>query len=126
MLVDRQGMLTGIFTDSDLARLFEHHRDCELDGPVSSVMTHRPLCVPAGSMMTDAVSIMAERKISELPVIDAEGRPLGLIDITDVVALLPKETLPEITDSPRPQKHPNLPNTAAWRVIHEPESGDET
>ena len=42
-------------------------------------------------MMVDAVAIMAERKISELPVVDAEGRPVGLIDITDVVALLPKE-----------------------------------
>ena len=126
MLVDRQGVLTGIFTDSDLARLFEHRRDRELDGPVSSVMTHHPLCVPAGSMMTDAVAIMAERKISELPVIDADGRPLGLIDITDVVALLPKEGLPEITDLSRRQKHPNLPNTSALRVIHEPEAGDES
>ena len=42
-------------------------------------------------MMVDAVAIMAERKISELPVVDAEGQPVGLIDITDVVALLPKE-----------------------------------
>ena len=42
-------------------------------------------------MMIDAVAIMAERKISELPVVDADGKPVGLIDITDVVALLPKE-----------------------------------
>ena len=34
---------------------------------------------------------MAQRKISELPVVDAAGRPLGLIDITDVVGLLPRE-----------------------------------
>jgi arabinose-5-phosphate isomerase len=125
MLVDRHGILTGIFTDSDLARLFEHHRDGELDGPVSRVMTAHPLCVSAGSMMTDAVAIMAERKISELPVVDAEGRPLGLIDITDVVALLPKETLPEMADLPRRQKHPNLPNVSSLRVIHEPEAGEE-
>ena len=37
---------------------------------------------------------MAERKISELPVVDAQGRPVGLIDITDVVGLLPRETAP--------------------------------
>ncbi len=42
-------------------------------------------------MMTDAVAIMAERKISELPVVDADGRPVGLIDITDVVGLFPGE-----------------------------------
>ena len=44
-------------------------------------------------MMIDAVAIMAGRKISELPVVDADGRPVGLIDITDVVALLPEGNL---------------------------------
>ena len=34
-------------------------------------MTVNPRTVAAGSMLTDAVAIMAERKISELPVIDA-------------------------------------------------------
>ena len=76
-------------------------------------------------MMTDAVAIMAERKISELPVVDADGRPLGLIDITDVVALLPKETLPDASDLPSRQKHPSLPNAASLRVVHEPEAGEE-
>ncbi len=91
MLVDVDGKLSGVFTDSDLARLFEHHRDRDLDGPMRDVMTKNPLCVTAGSMMTDAVAIIATRKISELPVVNSDGRPVGVIDITDVVALLPKE-----------------------------------
>ena len=98
MLVDAQGVLTGIFTDSDLARLFEQRRDKDLDGPIRNVMTGDPLRAQAGSMMTDAVAIMAERKISELPVVDGCNRPIGLIDITDVVALLPKE--PPASQSP--------------------------
>jgi arabinose-5-phosphate isomerase len=91
MLVDEHGRLSGIFTDSDLARMFEHRRDDELDHPICSVMTKNPLRVEVGSMMVDAVAIMAGRKISELPVVDAAGKPVGLLDITDVVALLPKE-----------------------------------
>ena len=42
-------------------------------------------------MMIEAVAIVAKRKISELPVVDAAGRPVGLIDVTDVVGLLPAE-----------------------------------
>ena len=34
--------------------------------------------------MIDAVAAMAQGKISELPVVDAEDRPVGLIDVTDV------------------------------------------
>jgi CBS domain-containing protein len=56
-------------------------------------MIRGPATVPQGSMMLDAVAIMAERKISELPVIDDRGRPRGMIDITDVVALFPEARL---------------------------------
>ena len=93
MLVDEQGQLAGIFTDSDLARLFEANRDAALDQPICNVMTSRPRSVPLGSMMLDAVAIMAERKISELPVIDANARPQGMLDITDVVGLFPEAAL---------------------------------
>jgi arabinose-5-phosphate isomerase len=91
MLVDAAGVLSGIFTDSDLARLFEQRRDAELDRPIGCVMTRRPLRIAAGAWIAEAVALLAERKISELPVVDAEDKPLGLIDITDVVALLPRE-----------------------------------
>lgn len=90
MLTDAAGKLAGIFTDSDLARLFESRRDAALDGPIAAVMTARPCTVPEGSMMVDAMAIMAERKISELPVVDASGRPLGMLDITDVVGVFPE------------------------------------
>jgi len=89
MLIDEQGMLTGLFTDSDLARLLEDRRDPYIDGPVSAVMTRSPKSIQSGSMMTDAVEILVEKKISELPVVDANGRPAGLIDVTDVVGWLP-------------------------------------
>jgi len=109
MLTDECGVLTGVFTDSDLARLLETRRDRCIDGPVREVMTHRPRTVRAGSSMGDALEILAERKISELPVIDADGRPCGMLDITDVVGLLPREVsaaetaeadLPDETDAP--------------------------
>ncbi len=90
MIVDHDGGLRGIFTDSDLARLFESRRDGLLDGPIRRVMTEHPTTVPQGSMMNDAVAIMAERRLSELPVIDTAGRPVGLLDITDIVGLYPE------------------------------------
>ena len=84
MLVDDSGRLSGFFTDSDFRRLFQRRQEASLDGPMRGVMTARPVTVPLGAMLTDAEAILAERKISELPVVDADGRPLGLIDITDL------------------------------------------
>jgi arabinose-5-phosphate isomerase len=107
MLVDAAGRLSGVFTDSDLAKLFERRRDREFDGPVREVMTARPITVPLGLQMADAVAIMAQRKISELPVVDGEGRPVGLVDITDVVGLLPPE--PNPADDPTVPVRPTVP-----------------
>jgi arabinose-5-phosphate isomerase len=103
MLTDSQGCLTGVFTDSDLARLLENRKDFCIDGPVADVMTRGPRSVPAGTMMPDAIRMLAERKISELPVVDQAGRPVGMIDITDVVAWLPEPpTASEPEETPIP------------------------
>jgi arabinose-5-phosphate isomerase len=91
MLTDSEGRLCGLFTDSDLARLIEERRDTALDRPIREVMTAHPITVSPGSRVIDAVEILRKHKISELPVVDALGQPLGLIDITDVIGFLPVE-----------------------------------
>jgi arabinose-5-phosphate isomerase len=91
MLTDDDGRLIGLFTDSDLARLFEQHKDAAFDRPIREVMTPMPLMVPVGTRLTDAVDILRNRKISELPVVDAAGKPVGLIDITDLIGLVSRE-----------------------------------
>lgn len=87
MLTDSDGVLCGIFTDSDLARLFEQRRDAALDRPIREVMTQRPITVPIGARVIEALAIVRQRKISELPVVDSAGRPAGLLDITDLIGV---------------------------------------
>jgi arabinose-5-phosphate isomerase len=116
MLIDAERHLVGIFTDSDLARLFEHRRDGDLDRPIRQVMTCKPLRVAVGTMMVEAVAIMAERKISELPVVDDAGHPVGLLDITDIVSLLPK-------DSAKAEVTPVAVRTTTLRVVREHDEG---
>lgn len=120
MLVDERGRLSGLFTDSDLARLFEQRRDPELDGPIRAVMTPNPVSVRLGSMMVDAVTVMADRKISELPVVAVDGTPAGMIDITDVVGLFPQDdALRDFSVAPTSAR-------SICRVFPEPDEGAET
>jgi arabinose-5-phosphate isomerase len=91
MLTDQGGRLCGLFTDSDLARLFEQRRDAALDLPIREVMTGDPLTVPQGARVADAIEVLCRHKISELPVVDACGRPVGLLDITDLIGLVPAD-----------------------------------
>jgi arabinose-5-phosphate isomerase len=87
MLTDAAGRLCGLFTDSDLARLFERRDDAALDRPIREVMTARPITVPVGARVAEALELLRRRKISELPVVDSDGRPVGLLDITDLIGL---------------------------------------
>jgi arabinose-5-phosphate isomerase len=91
LIVDDQDRLVGIFTDSDLARLFERRRDDHLDRSIAEVMTTDPIQVVVGSSVAEAVELMKSRKISELPVVDRGGRPVGLIDLTDLIGLVPTD-----------------------------------
>lgn len=91
MLVDTDGRLSGLFTDSDLARLLEQRRDGQLDRPIAEVMTTGPITLSDSAILSEAVQILSQRHLSELPVVDEEGRPAGLLDITDVIGLMPAE-----------------------------------
>ncbi|MFO0528863.1 MAG: SIS domain-containing protein [Planctomycetota bacterium] len=89
LVTDLQGQLAGIFTDSDLARLLEKHRDEMLDRPIAEVMTPRPVTVSADESVVKAVELLARKNIREIPVVDQQNQPVGLSDITDVIGLLP-------------------------------------
>lgn len=89
ILTSDDGKLVGLFTDSDLARLFEARHDAALDAPIAEVMTRHPVTITADTRLAEAVELMSLRKISELPVVDPEGIPIGLVDITDLIGWEP-------------------------------------
>ena len=91
MIVDPAGRLVGLFTDSDLARIFEQRADPLLDAPIQRVMTQHPIVIDRTARMSEALAILRSRKISELPVVDGEGRPVGMLDITDLIGLEPPD-----------------------------------
>jgi arabinose-5-phosphate isomerase len=91
LIEDDETHLLGIFTDSDLARLFEKRREADLDRPVGEIMTVNPKRVRVGSMLGDAVELLKKHRISELPVVDRNNHLVGLIDVTDLIGLVPAE-----------------------------------
>ena len=93
MLVDDAGKLQGIFTDSDLAKLLERRLDQTLDEPISQMMIRKFSAVESNALATDALTILAQKKISELPVVDFEDKPIGMIDVTDLIGFIDSKEL---------------------------------
>ena len=86
IVVNAQGLLAGIFTDGDLRRRLRQSADF-LDMPMSEVMTPNPKRVDAQALASEALALMNRHRIDELPVVDSNSRPVGLIDVQDVVSL---------------------------------------
>ncbi|MBM7113976.1 KpsF/GutQ family sugar-phosphate isomerase [Archangium primigenium] len=84
-VVDRHGRLVGIFTDGDLRRLVEQgHTDFQR--PLREVMGKRPRCVGPEVLVLEATRMMREARVDQLPVVDAEGKAVGLLDVQDLLA----------------------------------------
>ncbi len=86
ILTDADGRLSGVFTDGDLRRLIL--RDpAELERPIADVMTRSPRTLPERAIVRDAVNLVREARQDEIPIVDDAGRPIGLLDVQDLIAL---------------------------------------
>jgi arabinose-5-phosphate isomerase len=83
-VVDGRGRLMGIFTDGDLRRHVEED-DQLLHKPVKDVMTKNPTAILHDKLAVEAFSLLKDKKIDELPVVDHHEKAVGLLDIQDLL-----------------------------------------
>lgn len=83
-VVDGGGRLIGFISDGDLRRFFEHEGNRALSLRATDCMTPAPLTIGPKELATEALSLMESRRITSLPVIDAEGRLAGVVHIHDL------------------------------------------
>ncbi len=87
-VVGSEGVLIGIVTDGDLRRTIEQKAESGLDGlRAEEMMTKAPVTTLPEMLAYDALQMMEDRprQISVLPVVDTEGRAVGLVRIHDIV-----------------------------------------
>ena len=87
MVVDAENQLLGIFTDGDLRRALASSGDAGalLHGPVHAVATMPCRSISGGDLLQSALHLCGEKKINELPVVDGQGRLIGLLDVQDLI-----------------------------------------
>jgi arabinose-5-phosphate isomerase len=83
-VVDEDNKLVGIITDGDIRRHLLLDEKV-LNKPAKEIMTETPITIQKGKLAAEALRLMQERNIDDLPVVDEEGRVLGMIDIVDLV-----------------------------------------
>ncbi len=86
LITNGSGILTGIFTDSDLRRLVLRNAD-ELQCPLASVMSKGPKTLTIDALASEAVAMFREYRSDEIPIVDAANKPIGLLDVQDLIAM---------------------------------------
>ena len=87
-IVDASGKLVGVFTDGDLRRHMLAGGRLDERRPVGELMTRSPVSITTGRLASEAAHLLQTKKIDELPVVDEQGRPVGIVDIQDVLGTM--------------------------------------
>ncbi len=83
-IVNKKGILVGIFTDGDLRRHLEGDPNLSMR-KLKEVMTKCPTVIEKEKLAAEALGILQSKKIDELPVVDDAGKPIGLLDVQDLL-----------------------------------------
>jgi acetoin utilization protein AcuB len=97
LVVDEHKKLTGIVSDRDLLRALspyvgsaaETARDvATLNKRVHQIMTRRPLTLNPQASIADAVNLLLAHRISCIPIVDDESKPVGILSWRDLLKSL--------------------------------------
>jgi arabinose-5-phosphate isomerase len=84
VVVDDDGRLTGIFTDGDLRRMLS--KGVPVDGTlIVDVMTVGPMTLAPDQLAVEAVSLITQKKIGDVPVVDENRIPVGMLVYKDLI-----------------------------------------
>lgn len=84
VVVDDQDRVAGVYTDGDLRRSIDHKIDLH-NAVVRDVMTAAPKTVQPGMLAAEALQIMDKTKINALPVVDADNKLVGALNMHDML-----------------------------------------
>jgi arabinose-5-phosphate isomerase len=83
-VVDADGRLAGIFTDGDLRRALDRGIDVHRTA-IDTVLTRNCTTIESDALAAEALRLMESKSINGLLVVDAAGRPIGALNMHDLL-----------------------------------------
>ena len=88
---DLEGVLAGVITKTDIVRQISHCQGAGCTAPASAVMTQAVIYCRPDSLLHEIWMVMKERHLKNIPVLDRESRPIGVVNARDALEALLKE-----------------------------------
>lgn len=106
-LICREEVLEGIFTERDVLKLMAGGAD--LDVPISQYMVRDPVTLSSSDTVGKAISKMSFGGYRRLPIIDDDGKPVGLLKVPGILHYM-VEHFPQVIYNLPPTPHHNTQN----------------
>ena len=85
------GVLAGVITKTDVVDQISRCQRQSCATPASSVMTREVVVCQPGQLLSVVWSIMKKRKLKNIPVVNTESQPIGMLNARDALQLLLEE-----------------------------------
>lgn len=88
---DRGGLLAGVITKTDIVRQISHCQGAACMAAASAVMSQAVIYCRPDNLVGEIWRIMKERHLKNIPILDPNSRPIGVLNARDVLEALLKE-----------------------------------
>ncbi|MFQ5592808.1 MAG: CBS domain-containing protein [Anaerolineae bacterium] len=94
LVTDAAGKLAGIFSETDAVRRVAGKIDNLSEASIQEVITRRPSTLPADVPIAHALHLMGLHGFRHIPLVDADGRPQGVISSRDIAEFIEENFTP--------------------------------
>src|SRR5690348_7389644 len=88
---DSEGVLAGVITKTDIVRQISHCQGAGCKAAASAVMTQAVVYCRLDNLLHEIWTIMKERHLKNVPILDRESRPIGMLNARDALEALLRE-----------------------------------
>ena len=88
---DLEGVLAGVITKTDIVRQISHCQGAGCTAPASAVMTQAVIYCRPDSLLHEIWMVMKDRHLKNVPILDRESQPIGVLNARDALEALLKE-----------------------------------
>ncbi|MGB3864369.1 MAG: CBS domain-containing protein [Xanthobacteraceae bacterium] len=92
IVCDDSGKMVGVITKTDIVSRISHCTGCSCTMMASHVMTHEVVFCRPGDWLHEVWSIVKQRGLKNIPVVDRDTVPLGVLNARDMVRILLEDT----------------------------------
>ena len=85
---DSAGNILGIFTERHLVTRLDHGSQAWHDLSVDEMMDRDPKTLEASHYLREALAIMANGRVRQLPIVDSDDHLVGIVSIRDILAFV--------------------------------------